>query len=53
MIIETFHIVFFQQEHLYDILPGMDLSPTNPVTLKPQANRSPLQVSYELLDVKT
>jgi len=36
------------QEHLYDILPGMDLSPTNPVTLKPQANRSPLQVLEDI-----
>jgi len=28
---------------MYDILPGMDLSPTNPITLK-QSNRSPFQV---------
>ena len=23
------------EDHLYDILPGMELTPTNPVTLKP------------------
>jgi len=36
------------QEHMYDVLPGMDLSPTNPVTLKPQTSRSPLQLLDEV-----
>lgn len=36
------------QDQMYDILPGMDLSPTNPVTLKPQSNRSPFQVLEEI-----
>jgi len=36
------------QEQMYDILPGMDLSPTNPVTLKPQSNRSPFQLLEEI-----
>ena len=38
------YIPLQQQEHFYDVLPGMDLSPTNPVTLKPQTTRSSLQV---------
>ena len=46
MIIIVFYLLFLSQESMYDILPGMDLSPTNPVTLKPQANRSPFQVSH-------
>ncbi|XP_052800784.1 probable RNA-binding protein 46 isoform X2 [Mya arenaria] len=33
---------------LYDILPGMELSPTNPVTLKQLASKSSLQVLEEL-----
>ncbi|XP_057297897.1 APOBEC1 complementation factor-like isoform X2 [Hydractinia symbiolongicarpus] len=36
------------QEHMYDILPGMDLSPTNPLTLKPQSSRSPQQLLEEI-----
>jgi len=37
------------EEQLYDILPGMDLSPTNPVTLKPQqTQRSPIQILDEV-----
>lgn len=36
------------QEQMYDILPGMDLSPTNPITLKPQSNRSPFQILEEI-----
>ncbi|OWF53022.1 APOBEC1 complementation factor-like isoform X2 [Mizuhopecten yessoensis] len=35
-------------EHLYDILPGMELTPTNPVTLKPQTVKSPVQVLEEI-----
>ncbi|XP_065653753.1 probable RNA-binding protein 46 isoform X1 [Hydra vulgaris] len=35
-------------DHLYDILPGMNLSPTNPVTLKPQSRRTPMQVLEEM-----
>ena len=33
------------QDGLYDYVPGMELTPTNPVTLKPEANRSPIQVN--------
>ena len=40
----SLHSFLQQQEHFYDVLPGMDLSPTNPVTLKPQTARSSLQV---------
>jgi len=37
------------EDQLYDILPGMDLSPTNPVTLKPQqATRTPVQMLEEI-----
>jgi Q family heterogeneous nuclear ribonucleoprotein R len=35
------------QERLYDILPGMELTPTNPLTLKPHLNKSPVQVLEE------
>jgi len=30
---------------LYDILPGMELTPMSPLTLKPQHHRSPVQVT--------
>ncbi|KAK3103329.1 hypothetical protein FSP39_018536 [Pinctada imbricata] len=33
------------EENLYDLLPGMELTPTNPVTLKPQTVKSPAQVT--------
>ncbi|XP_051883720.1 APOBEC1 complementation factor isoform X4 [Pristis pectinata] len=33
-----------QEEKLYDLLPGMELTPTNPVTLKPQGMKHPSQV---------
>ncbi|XP_012942101.1 APOBEC1 complementation factor [Aplysia californica] len=33
---------------LYDILPGVELTPTNPITLKPQTVRSPVQILEEL-----
>jgi len=35
------------QDRLYDILPGMELTPTNPVTLKPQHNKSPVLLLEE------
>ncbi|XP_067908601.1 APOBEC1 complementation factor isoform X4 [Heterodontus francisci] len=33
-----------QEEKLYDLLPGMELTPTNPVTLKPQGMKHPSQI---------
>ncbi|XP_071099976.1 APOBEC1 complementation factor-like isoform X3 [Haliotis cracherodii] len=33
---------------LFDILPGMELTPTNPVTLKPQSVKTTVQVLEEL-----
>ncbi|KAK6191265.1 hypothetical protein SNE40_002998 [Patella caerulea] len=33
---------------LIDILPGMELTPTNPVTLKPQSVKSPVQILEDL-----
>jgi len=37
-----------RQDGLYDLIPGMELTPTNPVTLKPETNRSPIQVLEDL-----
>jgi len=37
------------QERLYDILPGMELTPTNPYTLKVQYVKNPSQVMKSLL----
>ncbi|XP_053384141.1 APOBEC1 complementation factor-like isoform X2 [Mercenaria mercenaria] len=34
--------------NLYDLLPGMELTPTNPVTLKPQHSKSPIQILEEV-----
>ncbi|XP_060555906.1 APOBEC1 complementation factor-like [Ruditapes philippinarum] len=34
--------------NLYDLLPGMELTPTNPVTLKPQHSKSPIQILDEV-----
>lgn len=34
--------------YLYDLLPGMELTPTNPVTLKPQSSKSPVQILEEV-----
>ncbi|XP_069134051.1 APOBEC1 complementation factor-like isoform X1 [Argopecten irradians] len=36
------------EERLYDILPGMELTPTNPVTLKPQTVKTPVQVLEDI-----
>ncbi|XP_064603831.1 APOBEC1 complementation factor-like isoform X2 [Liolophura sinensis] len=36
------------EERLFDILPGMELTPTNPVTLKPQSMKTPTQVLDDL-----
>ncbi|XP_007895129.1 APOBEC1 complementation factor isoform X1 [Callorhinchus milii] len=33
-----------QEDKLYDLLPGMELTPTNPVTLKPQGMKHPSQI---------
>lgn len=33
---------------MYDILPGMELTPTNPVTLKPHNTKSPVQILEEV-----
>ncbi|ESO87015.1 hypothetical protein LOTGIDRAFT_127955 [Lottia gigantea] len=33
---------------LYDILPGMELTPTNPVTLKPQSLKSSVQILEDI-----
>ncbi|XP_078269310.1 APOBEC1 complementation factor isoform X2 [Rhinoraja longicauda] len=33
-----------QEEKLYDLLPGMELTPTNPVTLKTQGLKHPSQI---------
>ncbi|XP_022336433.1 APOBEC1 complementation factor-like isoform X2 [Crassostrea virginica] len=33
-----------QEDRLYDLLPGMELTPTNPVTLKPQSVKPPPQI---------
>jgi len=42
------------QCRLYDILPGMELTPMNPLTLKPQHNKSPILVlSYDLFSLFT
>ncbi|XP_013404611.1 APOBEC1 complementation factor isoform X2 [Lingula anatina] len=35
------------EDRLYDLLPGMELTPTNPVTLKPQSVKSPIQTLEE------
>ncbi|XP_062927673.1 APOBEC1 complementation factor isoform X4 [Mobula hypostoma] len=37
-----------QEEKLYDLLPGMELTPTNPVTLKPQGIKHPSQVLEDI-----
>lgn len=37
------------QEPLYDLLPGMELTPTNPLTLKPNALKSPAQVRRQII----
>ncbi|XP_069756776.1 APOBEC1 complementation factor isoform X2 [Narcine bancroftii] len=37
-----------QEEKLYDLLPGMELTPTNPVTLKPQGMKHPSQVLEDI-----
>uniref|UniRef100_A0A8W8NTG3 RRM domain-containing protein n=1 Tax=Magallana gigas TaxID=29159 RepID=A0A8W8NTG3_MAGGI len=38
------------EDRLYDLLPGMELTPTNPITLKPQTVKPPTQVqSYAFL----
>ena len=29
---------------MFDVVPGMELTPTNPMTLKPHALKSPAQV---------
>eukprot|EP00794_Sanderia_malayensis_P017018 gene17018-18732_t len=42
------HVSEVMENGLYDLYPGMELTPTNPVTLKPEANRSPIQVLEEL-----
>ncbi|XP_020913139.2 APOBEC1 complementation factor [Exaiptasia diaphana] len=41
-----------QEEPMYDLLPGMELTPTNPLTLKPNALKSPAQVK-RLLFIRT
>ncbi|XP_027051803.1 APOBEC1 complementation factor-like isoform X3 [Pocillopora damicornis] len=33
-----------QEERMFDLVPGMELTPTNPMTLKPHALKSPAQV---------
>ncbi|XP_078422046.1 APOBEC1 complementation factor isoform X4 [Cetorhinus maximus] len=37
-----------QEEKLYDLLPGMELTPTNPVTLKPQGMKHPSQILEDI-----
>ncbi|XP_020365244.1 APOBEC1 complementation factor isoform X5 [Rhincodon typus] len=37
-----------QEEKLYDLLPGMELTPTNPVTLKPQGIKHPSQILEDI-----
>lgn len=32
------------EDRLYDLLPGMELTPTNPITLKPQTVKPPTQI---------
>lgn len=34
---------------MYDLVPGMELTPTNPMTLKPHALKSPAQVGNQTL----
>ncbi|KAL4225766.1 APOB1 complementation factor [Mactra antiquata] len=36
------------QGTLYDLLPGMELTPTDPVTLKPITTKSPIQILEEV-----
>ncbi|KAL5007623.1 hypothetical protein ScPMuIL_016429 [Solemya velum] len=36
------------EEQLYDVLPGMELTPTNPVTLKPQSVKSSQQILEDM-----
>jgi hypothetical protein len=38
-------VIMYIQEHLYDILPGMELTPTNPFTLKAQSVKNASQVT--------
>ncbi|XP_078079731.1 APOBEC1 complementation factor isoform X2 [Mustelus asterias] len=37
-----------QEEKLYDLLPGMELTPTNPVTLKPQGMKHSSQILEDI-----
>lgn len=37
-----------QEERMFDLVPGMELTPTNPMTLKPHALKSPSQVLEDL-----
>ncbi|XP_077986384.1 APOBEC1 complementation factor-like isoform X2 [Glandiceps talaboti] len=36
------------QPRLYDLMPGMELTPTNPLTLKPSSIKSPVQYLEEI-----
>ena len=38
--------MFLFQDQLYDILPGMELTPTNPITLKPQKTSTQVQYGW-------
>ncbi|XP_048730769.2 APOBEC1 complementation factor-like isoform X2 [Ostrea edulis] len=35
---------YSHEDRLYDLLPGMELTPTNPITLKPQTVKPPSQI---------
>jgi len=42
---DTVSMSDYLKGRLYDILPGMELTPMSPLTLKPQHHKSPVQVT--------